>query len=312
MLTVALRQENTNTYNVRVYFHVIRRTDETGGQSVQRVQGAYDILNEDFNPHDIFFHWDGEIDYIDDDSHFLNPDDEIFSINKHSDGVDIYLYDDRSQDLAMIDGITGMGPNAALLISGEQGWVDPNLPLVTTSSVSHEMGHVFNLWHTHNGTSGEISGDEGETGQGKCAELADGSNGEDCGDYVADTPADPGLEFDVDVSTCEWNGSGGDHTGSYNPDTNLIMAYANAVCMEYFSPGQGTRMRNALETKPHLTSTLIQESQIDQCQDILVSGPGTLCPNDNVYILDNAPDGFEIVWIPFNATNWPVRGPIRS
>jgi hypothetical protein len=56
-----------------------------------------------------------------------------------------------------------------------------------TSVLSHEMGHCLGLYHTHHGTVTE----EGDSFQ--CPELVNGSNSSTCGDYIADTPADPNI-----------------------------------------------------------------------------------------------------------------------
>lgn len=66
------------SFDLRVYFHVIRKTDGTGGQSRKNVEAAYNILNEDFKPHRISFKWDQKIDYIDNDYYFNTPDSSIF------------------------------------------------------------------------------------------------------------------------------------------------------------------------------------------------------------------------------------------
>lgn len=43
--------QNDEHYCLRVYFHVIRRSDGTGGQSVSSVNQALQVLNNDYNPH---------------------------------------------------------------------------------------------------------------------------------------------------------------------------------------------------------------------------------------------------------------------
>jgi hypothetical protein len=60
--------------------------------------------------------------------------------------------------------------------------------------------------------------DEGEDDPQQCAEPVDGSNSPTCGDYIADTPADPSL----------WNGcsyTGGTATGDGNDLTVDISRY---------------------------------------------------------------------------------------
>jgi len=116
------------------------------------------------------------------------------------------------------------------------------------------MGHVLNLWHTHHGC--EVSGEW---------ELIDGSNCATAGDFICDTPADPLISFlDVNPSTCEWSPydlcDPPENISSYNPDTKNIMSYSSIYCYEYFSAGQGERMREAIATLPFLQATITNAS----------------------------------------------------
>jgi len=234
---------------LRLYVHVIRRSNGTGGQSSSSVNQALSFLAADFNPHGISFDWNGNIDYIDDDSHYSTPKVAIYSVNNHEDGIDVYMYDDASGAGGRANGVGG---SSEYWISGSY-WKEPKISLVTSHVASHEMGHVLFLWHTHHGTINE-GGDPGQ-----CAELVNGSNGDTCGDYISDTPADPHLRFNVNHPACEWTGSGTDANGdSYNPDETLIMSYTNPSCMSYFSPLQGQRMRNAIATLAFLQKTVVE------------------------------------------------------
>ena len=148
------------------------------------------------------------------------------------------------------------------------------------------MGHVLFLWHTHHGTS-----PEGGSDTNQCAELADGSNGSTYGDYVADTPADPHLRFNVNPTTCTWNGSGRDARGnSYNPDERNIMSYTDVNCMTYFTTEQGQRMRNAIQNLSFL-------QQVIYTPPPTLSSLDDLCPNTTEIItLANLPRGATTTW----------------
>ncbi len=266
-------------FDLRVYFHVIRKTDGTGGQSRKNVEAAYNILNEDFTPHRISFNWDQKIDYIDNDYYFNTPDSSIFYVNNHQNGIDIYLYDDGT---SFSGGLAhGVGSSSELFIAGRD-WNPPFQSFSSSHVISHEMGHVLFLWHTHHGTVKEISNDN------QCAELVDGSNATTCGDYVEDTPADP-LISNTDPRNCEWHGSERDANGDlYKPDTHLIMSYTPASCMEYFSQGQAERMRNAIETLPHLQKVIVKVSTS-------ISGPSKIC-DQGVYSIERLPIDATIQW----------------
>jgi hypothetical protein len=195
---------NAYHYCVKIYIHVIRKNDGSGGQSVSDVNTAVGILDMDFNPHHIYFDWEGSIDYINvqNNDDYYQPSSSIFSINNHTDGVDIYLYGD---DADIIGDTTGAGQANGVGIEGSSFWIagyfeSPThliLPAAKSHVISHEMGHVLNLYHTHHGTVNEGNDDD------DCPELVDGSNSDICGDYITDTPADPHMHLNVDIYTCE-------------------------------------------------------------------------------------------------------------
>lgn len=279
--SLQLGSTNSDTYCLKVYFHVIRRSNGTGGQSIARVYEAFNILNQDFNPHNIFFNWNNQIDYIDNDKYYSTPLIEIFNINNHKDGIDIYLFDDSSSSGGRANGV---GQSSEFWVSGSY-WKLPKNSLAISHVISHEMGHVLYLWHTHHGTYDEGGNDN------PCKELVNGSNSSICGDYVVDTPADPHLQFDVNQTTCEWNSSGTDANGhTYKPDEKNIMSYTDINCMNYFTPKQGLRMRNAISSLPHLEKTVI-----NNC--IKIKGPSEVCSGDRpTYTLTDVPAGATIKW----------------
>lgn len=263
-----MKSKNKNSYCLKVYFHVIRRSNGTGGQLVSSANEAFDILNQDFNTHNISFSWDNQIDYIDNDNFYSTPSSAIFNVNNHSDGIDIYLFDDSSNAGGRANGV---GNSSEFYVSGSF-WKAPNNPLTRSHVISHEMGHVLFLWHTHHGTYNEGGNDN------PCPELVNGSNSSTCGDYVNDTPADPHLQFDVNQSTCEWNSSGTDENGDqYNPDEKNVMSYTDINCMEYFSQGQGERMRNAISTLPYLQQTIASNCSVSA----EITGDNLICYGGN-------------------------------
>lgn len=281
---------NNSLYKLRVYIHVIRKSDGTGGHSYQDVQNTLNILNSDFNPHGIYFAWNGTTDYIDNTYRYYHPSDTIFSVNSHVDGIDIYLFPDEVEKgnggLAH-----GVGMSSELYLGG---MYRSTFPYVPSHVISHEMGHVLYLYHTHHGTSPE----PGDPGQ--CKELVNGSNSAICGDYVEDTPADPNLKQNVDTLTYQWTKSGVDANGDpYAPDTRQIMSYTPPQCMSHFSLGQVERMYAAIESLNHLQSALMP----------FIDGPNIPC-GEEIFKAESLPNDCYTVWSWKNGSSLPiVQGP---
>lgn len=124
--------------------------------------------------------------------------------------------------------------------------------------IEHEMGHVLNLPHTHDGGT----------------ELVDGSNCSTSGDYICDTPADPGLSTSNVNGSCLYTGTSTDANGDpYNPLTNNFMSYAPHYCRNSFTQGQIDRMNDYLNTSGFFIN------RIDSVRNIS-SIPSNYCSTD--------------------------------
>lgn len=268
----------SSKYYLRVYFHVVNNVGGSGGVSSSVVQAAYSTLCNDFNLHNIYFLWDGVIDQINISS-YLNPNPSILSINNHQNGIDIYIYPTNA---SKNEGYSnGFGYGTELYVSGNFGGVSTSM----THVISHEMGHTLNLYHTHHGTVFETGNDPNQ-----CPELVNGSNSDLCGDYVEDTPADPGLGnsgVSYVNSSCNYIYQGmiyDTNNDLYTPDTHLIMSYTPPSCMEYFSTMQVERMKTAIIQK-----------QVLQNASINFTGP-TIPEVSSVYSIQNLPSGYNVTW----------------
>ena len=107
--------------------------------------------------------------------------------------------------------------------------------------LAHELGHIFSLNHTFPNMVGPVATDE----------LVDGSNCTTAGDFICDTPADPGLlsvPNRVD-SLCNYTDTiYTDANGDlFQPDTRNIMSFAPYPCYDHFSPQQLLQMRYCLD-----------------------------------------------------------------
>lgn len=233
------RAAGTN-YTIRIWVHVIRETNGTGGQSDAEVTQALDIMEQDYTPHGICFVEVGRSE-IWQSGLSVGSLSSLLTTHGHSDAIDCFLLPDN------IPGGGGLAsgiPGEGFTVGGVLFGVD----MVTSHVISHEMGHCMGLWHTH------------QSGTPSCPEFVNGTNCTTCGDFVCDTPADPHLGFNVDQTTCLWLGSGTDPNGDpYAPDPANIMAYTQPVCMQYFTNGQGLRMRTAIANEPILQAVCVPD-----------------------------------------------------
>ncbi|MBZ0326130.1 MAG: zinc-dependent metalloprotease [Altibacter sp.] len=294
--------DHTNDiFYLKIYIHVLRKeTEPKLGQSKEDINRQLKYLYDDFDPLGIHFVWDGNIDYIDNDEFFEDPDyysnpgefpngtEPIFNTNNHSDGIDIYFFDIEEGNGGVIGGMFGrtddIGGSAMILGGKFKGHHngDEMIPSTWTKLISHEMGHILFLFHTFHGTTLDENENSGDPNA--CPEIVNPitdpnhplyeqqvSNGWECGDYIPDTVANPGISWfalqymEVDEN-CEYEAipNPGDWISDYDingdpfdPDPTNLMCYTYPTCYNGFTLGQKKRMKNAIWYLPVLNNTLL-------------------------------------------------------
>jgi hypothetical protein len=221
-------------YCVTIARHIVRRSDGTGGISLSQLDQGLADVNNAYAPMDIQFAYLPAIDYIDSDDYYFNIDtqgelDALRGINIVANAINVYFTSTASVDGFGLCGISSFSPDAVqgiVMINGCTG--TPSNP----SSYPHEIGHYFDLFHTH------------ETAFG--VEFVDGTNCTTAGDLLCDTPADPGLTDVVD-DNCVYFGDAVDPNGDpYDPDTHQYMSYSVKICRDIFSPESQTKIVTTL------------------------------------------------------------------
>ena len=207
---------------VPLEIHIVRRSDGTGGLDPLVLFDALVQLNEYYENANLGFNICDDLNYIDDDDLY------DFSTSDSDALVDMYNVANRANIYFVGSLLNSNGESLAG--NSSYPWTPRKRILIKNSEVDngstllHEMGHFFGLFHTHDDYDG--------------AELVDQSNCEDAGDGFCDTPADPNLYQQVDVN-CNYIGTAVDANGdTYNPDTHNIMSYAPDFCRNQFSPEQ--------------------------------------------------------------------------
>ena len=280
-----------SSYKINIFFHVMTKSDGTGGVNSGQVSAALNIIQGDYAPYNISFYCLGT-DNISNDTYYQkinfvsdnNGDGKFddFMPNSHCNAIDIYLFPDN---WAGDEGLSAGIPATALVIGGSYNSTN----LCNTHAISHELGHCFGLFHTFHGSSYEPT-------QYSCAELVNGSNCSTCGDYCCDTPADPWTDYTC-MNGCTWTGyknpscCGGSATDAngnyYNPNPHLYMAYTVPNCMTTHTPNQVARMFN------HIANTGFLQNVI--CTQI--NGPFLLCySSTGSYIINNLPSSDTLIW----------------
>jgi hypothetical protein len=226
------------SYCIPISLHIVRKDDGTGGISLNQFYKGLQDANAKYVGTGLTFHIH-DISYLDDSDYYFNINtkaeiDAMLGESPVANTVNVYCTPNLSDEKG---GLCGRG---SFTTSTPQGIALNNDCVGVTdndSSFPHELGHYFDLLHTH------------ETANG--AELVDGSNCTTAGDGLCDTPADPGLDEPTNInSSCVYSGTEKDANGdSYSPDTHALMSYAPKLCRDTFSAQSQAKIVNTLTTK---------------------------------------------------------------
>lgn len=221
---------------VPIQVHIVRPTNGAGGLTLAQLNTAVIGMNNHFMNANLEFIICG-INYIDDSTYYdFNTSDQstLTSANDAFNVINIYFFNSITSGNSGFCGYTNF-PNAnSSIIMMANGCA------TNGSTLSHEMGHFYALYHTH-----------GKTNTGTTDELVDGSNCATHGDDVCDTQADPNLSGLVNTS-CQYTGTGADINGdTYVPDPNNIMSYSRKACRTVFTPAQYARINSTAINSPY-------------------------------------------------------------
>ena len=299
-------------FYIRVYPHVIRMPDGSGGQTDEAIDAAFARLAADFNPHNIFFVRACDVINIpvsDADYGDFNIFCDLWGnpLFQHPDGIDMFFGPEEET--------VGGGGGIASGIPGKSLWVKgiwnngPTVPVISSAVMSHEMGHCLGLWHTHHGTiiegGNDCNGDPIPQPP-QCCELVNGSNSLTCGDFVSDTDADPrgystgwppngcdnliwfGIIFSPDCTTINGNGEHQDaNLEVYTPPARNPMSYNPLLeCLTGFTDGQGERMRQVIAISPVLQACLVQPDMVDMIITTNTTWTTANTPNNGDFLIE--------------------------
>ncbi|WP_396211628.1 hypothetical protein [Flavobacterium sp.] len=256
-------------YVFNVKFHIVKNTNGTGvtaNYGENEVMNAILILNTHFNKYNIFFKYIGfdviknslymKIRSFNGGAQNQNAAHPFFSemVQYSKTGMTNPVYDYNAMNLYIVEAIDISTVNSSAQTSGVANRPGINSAFaynrLLTATLPHEIGHNFNLLHTHQGY-----------GTANC-ELVDGSNSDTAGDLVTDTPASH-IPSSLFVSpTCGYlnpiNATDCMGTVYVNcPVKNFMSTNTGGPCRQIgadllpgnaeFTQGQANRMREQIE-----------------------------------------------------------------
>lgn len=225
-----LEPQANRPYQIPLTIHIVRRDDGTGGFSLDNLQTAMQGLNQLWLPVGIQFYQRGAVDYINNDYYFVmlydqSHRDELRQVNPVADTINVYF-----TNLTYYCGESTFSafPVQGVLMDNECGEIG--------RVFAHEIGHYFDLYHTHEIKFG--------------TECPSGSNCSTAGDLLCDTAADPELDVTTVTEACVWTGTTTNNCSMfpYNPPTRNLMSYSRRTCINQFTIEQTIKALNILIT----------------------------------------------------------------
>lgn len=231
------------TLDVPLAIHIVRTSGGLFGYDPNDLPTILAEVNDYWSPTGMQFFQTGSVDFIDDDDFYFNINtqaeiDALRQTDPVANAVNVYFTANLAIGATGLCGISSFTWSAVQGIVMKNSCADPG-----DTSIPHELGHYFDLLHTH------------ETAD--CVECPDGSNCTTCGDLLCDTPADPTLTTGTVDPFCNYTGAATACDGQpYAPDPRNLMSYSTQTCRDRFSVGQQDL---ALATLVNLRPELIGE-----------------------------------------------------
>ncbi len=234
--------------------------------------------------HGMNFFFPGEVIYVDSTNLLYNDNMFIDWINEEVDPRYLNIYCRFAPFIISACGSAFL-PGSGNMIT---------LNCMDEKTIMHEIGHAFGLLHTFAGTNSLTD------------ELVDGSNCEDSGDLVCDTPADPYPIGDFDGCSYTDNVLTDVNGDLFAPQMDNIMSYYNCE-PSYFTPGQVERMKQ-LAVQDRFYYTTVDSASIQLIPHV-EGMPGIVCEGSNErFKLDGFPGGGSFSGVGVQGDSLDVSG----
>ncbi len=147
------RMADVPVQNVAISAHLIRRTDGTGGMTEQELNDAMDVLNNYYSHANLAFFLAGITEIHNSEYFDFNTDDEVAMGAKYDVAKTINIYFANSVG----DSQGGSYCGYAYFPGGPDRVLMDNSCAVNGSTLPHEIGHYFTLYHTHGSSNSQLT-----------------------------------------------------------------------------------------------------------------------------------------------------------
>ncbi|HEX2935993.1 MAG TPA: M43 family zinc metalloprotease [Bacteroidales bacterium] len=216
--------------NLSVAFYVVLDSLKRAGVTTNQIDDAIARLNTEFSPIGLQFHI-CSVNYVEnyqfDNIQAGGNENALTLSNSTKDVINIYLA------TAVFDPFKNAVKGYTYMPASSRNYIFLTKYFIEGSELSHQLGHFFNLYHTH------------ETAFGREDVARD--NCDKAGDLCCDTEADPNIFGMVNADCLFSDESLKDPKGAlYNPSSKNIMSYSSDICRCYFSKMQYQRIAHAV------------------------------------------------------------------
>ena len=279
-----LAGERNEKIYVPVKFHLTANNEGKGRIELRDVLNQLCILNTEFAASNMVFYISGDFENHDITNMYENPgtNNSLLVSKKNSRALNVFITENADPGNASLGTVLGYySPQGDYVVVRKLELVNK------TNTLSHEVGHFFNLRHTFFGWEGAPydKNIHGETVTfttvpngipGVQVELMNQSNCINAADMICDTP--PDYNFGISANSCNFNLTVFDRNNDrVIPMVNNQMSYFSKCDTFRFTEGQTTRMRNNFNasTRSYLRSTYVPSQDTITAQVQIISpAPG--------------------------------------
>lgn len=224
---------------VPIKLHVLRTNIGTTSFDPAAFMDGFMELNRNFRDINIQFYIVPQINYINNTGFYdLNAEQDeenLCSANDVNDALNLYFT--NSILFNSVFNATGYAYYPSPSAASNRVFITNSSLNIGGRTLTHELGHYFNLLHTFNENNNP------DIGLRELVTRGFGANCTTAGDLICDTPADPYGLSGATTNGCAYTGNLIDANGTrFTPEMSNTMSYYSEICGSEFSGGQLERL----------------------------------------------------------------------